>query len=95
MLRRSGTLSQKRFDAAHAALATWGKEAPTLDVPSSSGPVTAKAVGVLRQIDAQIRKDSGGARSLDDVARALAEEGKAVTRERFDQLVAAARTAKP
>ena len=91
VLHRSGALSDARFAKAHAALALWGKEAPSLEVPHSTGPVTAKAVGVLRQMDLDIRRASGGKRSLDDVARALAAEDSAVTRARFDALVASAK----
>lgn len=87
VLHRSGALGDERFEAAHAELATWGKEAPSLDVDHSSGAVTARAVGELRRIDGAIRAASAGAHSLDDVARALAAEDRAVTRERFDALV--------
>jgi hypothetical protein len=87
VLHRSGAISDARFEAAHAELATWGKEAPRLDVERSSGAVTARAVGELRHIDGEIRAASGGAHSLDDVARALAAEDRPVTRERFEALV--------
>lgn len=91
VLHRSGALSDARFEKAHASLAKWGTEAPKLDVPHSSGPVTAKAVGVLRAIDRDIRSASKGRKSLDDVARALAATDEPVTRARFDALVARAR----
>ena len=91
VLHRSGALSDARFEKAHASLATWAAEAPSLDVPHSTGPVTAKAVGALRAIDREIRSASKGRKSLDDVARALAEADEAVTRARFDTLVAAAK----
>lgn len=87
VLHRSGALGDARFEAAHAELATWGREAPKLEVERSSGAVTARAVGELRRIDGAIRAASGGAHSLDDVARALAAEDRAVTRQRFDELV--------
>lgn len=87
VLRRSGTLSEKRYRKAHAKLAEWGEEAASLEVKNSKGPVTARAVGVLRETDQRIRKASGGARSLDDVVRVLAAENKPVTRKRFDELV--------
>jgi hypothetical protein len=91
VLHRSGALSDARFEKAHASLAAWAAEAPSLDVPHSTGPVTAKAVGALRAIDREIRSASKGRKSLDDVARALAEADEAVTRARFDTLVAAAK----
>ena len=46
---------------------------------------------LLRAIDREIRSASKGRKSLDDVARALAEADEAVTRARFDTLVAAAK----
>lgn len=90
-LHRSGALSAARFEKAHAGLAAWGASAPSLGVDRASGPVTARAVGVLRGIDAEIRRASGGRNSLDDVARRLAATDAPVTRELFDGLVASAR----
>lgn len=88
ILRRSGAISEARFRKAQRQLADWGKEAKSLDVERASGPVTARAVGVLQGIDDEIRRKSGGARSLDDVARALADDEGPVTVQRFDELVA-------
>ncbi len=87
VLHRSGTLSTERYEAAHRALAEWGAEAESLDVDRSHGPITAKAVGRLRAIDAEIRERSGGERSLDDVVRGLATMDGDITREAFDALV--------
>jgi hypothetical protein len=83
VLRRSGAISDERFEKAHRNLAEWGKAAERLDVPRSSGARTARAVGALRAIDAEIRSLSKGDASLDDVARAMAEEGRPVTIEVF------------
>lgn len=90
-LRRSGALSAQRFEKAHAELAAWGRSAPSLEVERASGAVTARAVGVLRGIDAEIRRASGGKNSLDDVAARLGATDAPVTRELFDSLVAKAR----
>ena len=68
-------------------MAKWGTEAETLEVERSHGPITAKAVARLRQIDQEIRLRSNGQRSLDDVVRALAQEKGPITRERFEVLV--------
>ena len=91
VLHRAGALSDDRFEKAHASLAAWGAEAPSIEVPHSTGAVTAKAVGVLRAIDRDIRSASKGRKSLDDVARALAAANEPVTRAHFDALVAAAK----
>jgi hypothetical protein len=90
ILRRSGAISDKRFAKAHAALAAWGKDSAPLDSARSSGAITARAVGVLRAIDEEIRHASGGRGSLDDVVRQLADEGKPVTLARFRELATSA-----
>jgi len=88
VLRRSGTISEKRYEEAHAELADWGAEVVELDeVSRSHGPITAKAVTVLREIDQEIRTNSGGTHSLDDVVKTLAADDGPVTRARFDELV--------
>ncbi|SHE54284.1 hypothetical protein SAMN04487965_0117 [Microbulbifer donghaiensis] len=90
ILRRSGGISQRRYEEAMDKLADWGKEAPSLLVKRSSGPVTARAVGVMRALDQEIRQASGGKASIDDVARGLAEKRGEVTLERFNALAEAA-----
>ncbi|SDZ79996.1 hypothetical protein [Microbulbifer marinus] len=86
ILRRSGGISQRRYDEAMDKLADWGKKAPSLLVRRSSGPVTARAVGVMRELDREIRAASDGKASIDDVARGLAEKRGEVTLDRFRQL---------
>ncbi|MBK1700837.1 hypothetical protein [Thiococcus pfennigii] len=88
ILRRSGAISEARFERAHRQLADWGRDVRTLDVERASGPITARAVGVLREIDREIRRKSDGAHSLDDVARSLAADEGPVTVQRFEALVA-------
>ena len=83
VLHRSGTLSTERYENAHEELAEWGKDVESLDVERSHGPITAKAVGRLRLIDKEIREQSGGRRSLDDVVRTLATTDGEITREAF------------
>ena len=87
VLHRSGTLSSERYENAHRELAEWGREAESLEVDRSHGPITARAVGRLREIDREIRESSGGRHSLDDVVRALAAIEGPITREDFDALV--------
>ncbi len=87
VLRRSGTISESRFEISHEKLAEWGKDVERLDVARSHGPITARAVGKLREIDRTIRRQSDGKHSLDDVARALADGNEKITRQRFNALV--------
>jgi len=87
ILRRSDAISAERYEEAHRELAAWGEEVDSIEVDRSRGPVTARAVGMLREIDRDIREKSGGSRSLDDVVRALAADERAITLERFYALV--------
>ena len=82
-LRRTGGISQRRYDEALVELADWGEESPNLLVKRSSGPITARAVVVLHEVDQEIQKSSGGKRSLDDVVKALAKERCKVTLDKF------------
>jgi len=86
ILRRSGGISQRRYKETMDKLAEWGRETPTLLVKRSSGPITARAAGVMRQLDEEIREASGGAACIDDVARGLAEKRGEVTLEGFRKL---------
>ena len=74
ILRRSGTISERRFRAALNRLEQWGNEAHSLCRSNASGAVTAKAVTVMRDLDREISAHSAGSESLDDVIRALAAD---------------------
>lgn len=87
LLWRSGTLTDRRYKAAFEKLAEWAKEAERLDVESSHGPITAKAVGVMRKLDREIYKKTGHEKSLDDVVHLLTAERKKVNLDRFRQAV--------
>jgi hypothetical protein len=82
VLRRSGAISERRYQRTHARLAEWAKEAGPLDSPRSSGALTAKAVGILRAVDEEIRLARARQASLDDVLRAL-PIGRTITVEAF------------
>lgn len=82
VLRRSGAISERRYQRTHARLAEWAKEAGPLDAPRARGAVTAKAVGILRALDEEIRRARARQASLDDVLRAL-PIGQAVSVEAF------------
>lgn len=72
ILRRTRTISEKRFRNAHRDLAAWAADAEGLCSEHSNGSETALAVTVMRSLDAEIREHSGGRASLDDVMRELA-----------------------
>ena len=87
-LRRSGTLSKRRFDIAHRDLAEWGSETADLCGRSSSGSRTARAVTLLRELDAEIRDETDGGSNLDAVLARLAELDEPVTVQRFREIAA-------
>ncbi len=72
ILRRTRTVTAARHEDTLRSLARWGREADTLRRRHSTGPVTARAVGVFHALDTEIREASGGKRNLDDVLRRLA-----------------------
>jgi hypothetical protein len=82
LLRRSGAISESRYAKSHARLAEWAKQAGPLEVDRSQGAVTARAVGIMRALDEEIRRVRGGQAGLDDVLRLL-PRGDALTTEGF------------
>jgi hypothetical protein len=86
MLRRSKTLSKRRYERSLARLAERGSHVQQLEGPHSTGDTTAKAVTVLHALDLEIRALSGGAASLDGVVAKLAEQGGSVDTQRLRAL---------
>lgn len=82
-IRRSGGMTDERFANTIETLKKWSKSVTTITVPRSSGEVTAKAVVLLSELDAEIRRASGGKRSLDDVTRLIIAAQKKVSTEDF------------
>jgi hypothetical protein len=83
ILRRSGGISEQRFEDTLAELAEWGKRSEALFTGRSSGATTARAVGVMYAVDQELRQRTEGKASLDDVATALAKKGGKVTVKGF------------
>lgn len=80
VLRRSGTLSERRFEHSQRTLAEWAaREAGELHVEHATGATTARAVGVLRRLDAEIREASDRRHSLDDVVADLAADHRRIS----------------
>lgn len=82
-LVRSKTLSKHRFERALEQLAAKGRGVTLVTVPHATGAVTARAVGLLRELGDEIRRVSAGHKSLDDVLRALAESGQPISLAHF------------
>jgi len=87
-LVRSKTISKRRYERAHERLARRGRTVRSVVATErASGAVTARAVGLLRDLDAEIRDATGGQRSLDDVvARLVTDSNEAVSLASFRKL---------
>ena len=71
LMRRAGGMSEDRYQAVRDHLTRWSRKVDSLRTERSSGPVTARAVLLLQELDREIRQRSKGRHSLDDVARGL------------------------
>lgn len=87
-LRRSGTISDRRYRESIERLARWARKSKTLFRERSSGATTARAVIVFKGVDQEIRRLTDGEASLDDVARRLAEKRGLVSLERLQSVAA-------
>lgn len=87
ILHRSGTISDSRFTAAMRKQAEWGSSVRKLCQGESGGAVTARAVTIMANLDAEIRTKSDGEKSLDDILAELPSSDEALTLEQFADLV--------
>ncbi|MDG9928761.1 MULTISPECIES: hypothetical protein [Pseudomonas] len=81
LMRRAGGMSEDRYQAIRKKLVNWSKKVDSLRTESSTGPVTARAVLLLQELDREIRKATDNQRSLDDVTRGLMRLDKASTKD--------------
>ncbi|WP_339083200.1 hypothetical protein [Pseudomonas sp. TMP9] len=84
LMRRAGGLSEERYQKLREQLIGWSKPVKSLRTDNSSGPVTARAVLLLQELDREIRQATKGStqpRSLDDVTRGLMRLDKASTQD--------------
>lgn len=79
VMRRAGGMTEERYQAVRKHLIKWSRKVDSLRTERSTGPVTARAVLVLQDLDEEIRKRSKGRHSLDDVARGLMRLDKVTT----------------
>ncbi|HEX2475471.1 MAG TPA: hypothetical protein VHK01_12030 [Lacipirellulaceae bacterium] len=87
LMWRSGTLTDYRYKQSFRKLEKWAQQAGRLDADASRGPVTARAVGIMRKLDHEIHQKTNRQKSLDDVVRLLVAAGKKVNTENFRQAV--------
>jgi hypothetical protein len=71
ILHRSGGATPERYLKTKKDLESWSSEVKKLNVAHSTGPITARGVLLLMQLDAEIAAQSKGKKSLDDVTRLL------------------------
>ncbi|QIB66721.1 M61 family metallopeptidase [Kineobactrum salinum] len=88
ILYRSGGISETRYRETLDWQANWARRADTLFTQRSSGPVTARAVGVMHHLDEALREATGGEATIDDVALALAQGPSKVSLQRLRDIVA-------
>lgn len=84
LMRRAGGLSEERYQKIREQLIGWSKPVKSLRTSDSSGPVTARAVLLLQELDREIRQATKGTtqpRSLDDVTRGLMRLDKASSKD--------------
>jgi hypothetical protein len=79
LLRRSGSISESRYEKALAFQENWASSADSLCKSSSTGATTALAVMTMSALDAEIRSRSSGTASLDDVVVALRKNPRQIT----------------
>jgi len=84
LLRRSGTLTTRRYERARKAQRDWSRDSGNLCGGPSSGATTARAVAIFIALDAEIRKTSGRRHSLDDVVAVLLASPQRVDADRLD-----------
>lgn len=75
-LKDSGTISADRYATTIGAFRRWGAEARSLRTAAASGPVTARAVAVFHDLDAEIRKATGDKQSVATLVRTLLQGDK-------------------
>lgn len=79
LMRRAGGMSEDRYQLVREHLTKWSRKVDSLRTERSSGPVTARAVLLLQELDREIRQRSKNRHSLDDVARGLMRLDKVTT----------------
>ncbi len=71
LIYRAGAMTRDRRQQILARLDRWGEDITWLRQPRSSGPVTARAVVLLDELDQELRAASNNKRTLDDLVRLL------------------------
>ncbi|MFK7731241.1 MAG: hypothetical protein AB8B48_06430 [Pseudomonadales bacterium] len=86
LMHRAGAMNQARYDRVLRSLSRWGENVSTLRKKSSSGATTARAVILLHELDKELKQESKGQYSIDNVTRDLMKKRK-ITNKSFRQIV--------
>ena len=89
LLFRAGGISEAKKQDILRDLARWGRAAPALRAPQSSGPITARAVGVFDSLDKEVMAQTDGKERLDAVTRLLMKKRRVSLddlREAFEEV---------
>lgn len=81
LMRRAGGMSEDRYQEIRKKLIGWSESVGSLRTEESTGPITARAVLLLQELDREIRKNSNNQHSLDDVTRGLMRMDKVSTKD--------------
>ena len=72
----SGTISEARYVQTIAGMREWGSKVRSLRTTASTGPVTARAVTVFHDLDAELRRATDNRSSLASLVRGLLSSGE-------------------
>ena len=72
----SGTISQARYVQTIASLRKWGSKVRSLRTTSSTGPVSARAVSVFHDLDAELRRATDNRQNLARLIRTMVSGGE-------------------
>jgi len=78
ILRRSGTISQERFQASIGTFVRRGQRIDNMTTTHASGAVTARAVAIFHAVDKELRALTDGRSDLFDLIRHLMQSQEAV-----------------
>lgn len=81
LVRRAGGMSEDRYQEVREHLTKWSRKVDSLRTEHSTGPLTARAVLLLQELDKEIRQRSKSRHSLDDVSRGLMRLDKVSTED--------------
>jgi len=88
IMRRTGTISTQRYQRGMEKLEQWGADTAELGSQRSAGSRTARSVLVMQELEVELRAKTGGKHGLDDVARQLTADDRAVTLARLREVSA-------